>query len=114
MIAVAADTEPGRRSRWTRSAPSRIAHAADSGLREDAQTAVRADALDKKLQVWAIFGDAQEIKSQLTGVVVSPHRRLAGFPVPAVWPMIDGMQQKSLVRGVRAEIRLVEEGVAYG
>src|SRR5262245_47707278 len=58
---------------------------------------------------------SQEQQRQLASMVVSPHRTFAAGNflarrnvVPAVWPMINRMQNQSLVLRFDREIRLIE------
>jgi hypothetical protein len=68
-----------------------------------------------------VRSEAREVYAELASVIVAPHAR---FPardlcawwnvIPAVWAVIDGVENQPLVRSVGAEVRLVEEPIGNG
>src|ERR1035437_5843918 len=77
-----------------------------------------APAKERRIRFAARFAPQQE--PQFASVVVPPHRTLpirsflAGCDIiPAVRPMIDRVQQQTLMLGIRGEIRFVEEGIGH-
>src|SRR6185436_16029338 len=61
---------------------------------------------------------AHDQNSQLASMVITPHRTfptrhfLSGRDeIPAVWSMINRMQQQALMAGARREVRFIEQSV---